>query len=163
MTLTSLDIVAARARHAEWLTAVRPQFLGTDQEEGPGCVSVHAACHPLLLQRVLPTLPVIPGADDPDESHDEADWHANASKAAHEKAPAVKEGWQPQTVNFEVPAGVSVAAVTGPNTGACTWLLHHHGLCIPCGHAAMACAAQHVMLKWRSRHPHSFFLHAAAG
>ncbi|GFR51258.1 hypothetical protein Agub_g13562, partial [Astrephomene gubernaculifera] len=74
-----LDVVAARAAHACWLGAVRPEFVAAEaeEEEGEGeeegCSSSSSSCpplhlpgamHPVLMQRGLPPLPHPPSIDD---------------------------------------------------------------------------------------------------
>lgn len=59
-TVTALDLVAARAKHAAWLGAVRPVFLPQEREQGAegsgrkavtsGAIRIHGMRHPILLQ-----------------------------------------------------------------------------------------------------------------
>lgn len=111
---TTLDIAAARAKHACWLSAVQPDFL----QQSQGCVHLEAAFHPLLLQRKLAPLPAIPGLDDPDDSYDQDSSGSRAGPSAvDETQQRESREWKLQPVDFSVPARARVAAVTGPNTG----------------------------------------------
>lgn len=103
--LTALDIATARGRHAAWMSGTRPCFLSARQAGDFGCTWIHAACHPLLLQRVLPPLPAIPTDDEV-----KSEQPAASSREA-------RGAWQLQPVDLLVPPNVRVAAVTGPNTG----------------------------------------------
>lgn len=48
--ITALDVVSARARHAEWTGAVRPSFVDEEAARQHGPMSVQAMRHPILLQ-----------------------------------------------------------------------------------------------------------------
>ncbi|KAF8057679.1 NPC1 [Scenedesmus sp. PABB004] len=83
-SVTQLDLVAARAKHAAWLGAVRPEFTGDassgggagsgapgggaplDALQAPGAspLFLPGARHPLLLQAALPPLPRPPSGED---------------------------------------------------------------------------------------------------
>ncbi|GAB4822194.1 hypothetical protein N2152v2_009240 [Parachlorella kessleri] len=65
VSLTSLDIATARARHARWLGATRPAFISREQARATGLVRIPRAWHPLLLQPCLPPLPMPPTVDLP--------------------------------------------------------------------------------------------------
>jgi DNA mismatch repair protein MutS2 len=83
--VTTLDIVAARGKHAQWCQGVRPVFVGhsgssssssssngssggssSGSSDGASLSPLHmpGARHPLLLQPSLPPLPRPPSADD---------------------------------------------------------------------------------------------------
>ena len=50
-SVTALDIVAARAKHARWASATRPAFLRPGAScSADGVVSIFGMRHPLLLQ-----------------------------------------------------------------------------------------------------------------
>ena len=56
-TVTALDLVDARAKHAKWLSAVRPSFLNEEEalsasaaDSAVGALSIRGMRHPLLLQ-----------------------------------------------------------------------------------------------------------------
>ena len=115
--LTALDIAMARGRYADWMSGSHPHFVKPGAREF-GCMTVHAAQHPLLLQRALPPLPAIPGFDDasqegpmhrPDAEPDQAKQQGN-------------QLFQIQPIDLVVPPGATAAAVTGPNTGV-AWRL----------------------------------------
>lgn len=56
--MTALDVVSARARHADWTGAARPSFIDEEAAHAQQCgpMSVHAMRHPILLQvKRLPT------------------------------------------------------------------------------------------------------------
>eukprot|EP00887_Chlorella_sp_A99_P006230 scaffold3.g6230.t1 len=163
--IAALDVAVARARHAAWLGAVRPRFLGGAEAAVEGAVSIPSALHPLLLQPSLPALPLPPlppeqlqqlqqqelGPEEQQEtesltglslvpelaaaavpaflasiaisSSDSDDAGASSGEGGPAHAP-------PQPVHMVVPAGVSVVAVTGPNTGGKTASLKTLGLLV---------------------------------
>ncbi|GFH19071.1 predicted protein [Haematococcus lacustris] len=53
--VVELDVVAARAGHARWLSGVRPDLVPTVMagHDGRSLLSVPGALHPVLLERVL--------------------------------------------------------------------------------------------------------------
>lgn len=60
-TVTALDLVDARAKHAKWLSAVRPSFLPEEEADTAysatntvGALSIRGMRHPLLLQVCAP-------------------------------------------------------------------------------------------------------------
>ena len=134
--LTGLDIATARGRHAALLSAVQPQFLDPSNDAS-GCMSVHDARHPLLLQRGLSPLPNIPGQDEEDPfatDFSNREPHRASTSGRGEEQAFEQQAWRPQPVDLLVPPGVQVAAVTGPNTGgpacdcACTTATAHGAL-----------------------------------
>ena len=48
--MTALDVVSARARHADWTGAARPTFVDEEAAQQCGPMSIHAMRHPILLQ-----------------------------------------------------------------------------------------------------------------
>ena len=117
-TLTSLDIATARGAHARWMSATRP-CLSDPSSADRGCACIHAARHPLLLQRALPSLPAIPGLDEPEATTPKRAGRTAQAALQEAGSEAGQSGaWQPQPVDLLIPPAVRVAAVTGPNTGA---------------------------------------------
>lgn len=117
--LTALDIANARGRHAGWISGVRPVFLSRSAAQMSGCMAIHAARHPLLLQRGLAPLPLIPGFDEAsDPFRAEVGGH-QADKNEHQDPDQQQQPstWRPHPVDLLVPPDTTVAAVTGPNTG----------------------------------------------
>ena len=125
--LTALDIANARSRHAAWMSATRPEFVAANDRANSGCMSVLAARHPLLLQRVLSALPAIPGQDASADEFSPAQLSSRSdtisgSADSHADQQGEKAG-TPQPVDVLVPPGVRVAAVTGPNTGGAVLII----------------------------------------
>lgn len=128
--LTALDIANARGRHAGWISGVRPVFLSRSAAQMSGCMAIHAARHPLLLQRGLAPLPLIPGFDEAsDPFRAEVGGHqADKNEHQHPDQQQQPSTWRPHPVDLLVPPDTTVAAVTGPNTGGKTASLKTMGL-----------------------------------
>jgi DNA mismatch repair protein MutS2 len=152
--VAALDLAAARAAHARWLSAREPTL--TDAAAAPG-VDLRGARHPLLLAPALPPLPsgppagggaapafgpmaelaIVPGlfeavagarapAPAPRRGAPSAPASAPPLDAAA-AAPAAVRG--PVPVDLLVPPGARVALLTGPNTGGKTAALKLLGVC----------------------------------
>ncbi|KXZ48804.1 hypothetical protein GPECTOR_25g388 [Gonium pectorale] len=142
---TALDVVAARARHAAWLSGVRPHFV---DESSDLLLHVPGALHPVLMQRGLPPLPQPPSVDDNRFDRDfqaapawevrrvlqpEGPASGLAAGAAGSGDPASgaassPAGLLPRPLDLRVPAGKAVVAITGPNTGGKTVTIKAAGL-----------------------------------
>ena len=117
--MTALDLVAARARHAAWLSARRPAFTAPGQT---GSVCLPGALHPLLLEAALPSLPEPPSAEAAafDNSYMEPVQPVSPLNAVSSNSKAstpVARRPPPTTIDLTVPPGKAVVTVTGPNTG----------------------------------------------
>lgn len=58
--LVQLDIIHARARHAQWVGGVRPRFLTAEEEQEDLQVCIPGAVHPILLEQALKPTPEPP-------------------------------------------------------------------------------------------------------
>ena len=139
-----LDIATARGRHAAWMSACRPTWVNRSSTAS-GCMTLHAARHPLLLQRVLPPLPRIPGLGDaeaesmgitmsPQTLYGHSVTTLSKSVPVPQPAESQQQSWKLQPLDLLVPPGARVAVVTGPNTG------YHHGRA-----AQLCCDVLHCM------------------
>ncbi|KAK9823927.1 hypothetical protein WJX72_006408 [[Myrmecia] bisecta] len=143
----ALDAVNARAKHAEWMGACRPRFVTEGAALQCGCLSIPAARHPLLLEPCLPRLPEPPAAEvvDFDSTFDSpvgtvfpledsySGWSSGGSSERDEepsRQTATRRTSRPCPVDLRVPAAVTVATVTGPNTGGKTASLKTLGLMV---------------------------------
>ncbi|EFJ40148.1 hypothetical protein VOLCADRAFT_121755 [Volvox carteri f. nagariensis] len=136
-SVTSLDLVAARARHSRWMGATRPEF----EEFGPGASPLHVpgALHPLLMQRGLPPLPQAPSVDDNRFDRDfqaapawelrrvvVPDGPRSGELPEYGSTTAVTDGGSatvsgsssllPRPLDLRVPPGKAVVAITGGKT-----------------------------------------------
>jgi len=138
-----LDLACARAKHAAWLGAAKPVLRRINNLEGrPHQIELPGLRHPLLLEPSLGELPQPPLIGDAVAAFNSrflgrADSAPTpltfepAQKAAHKVKPP------PQAIDMQVPAQLSVVAVTGPNTGGKTASLKALGLACVMAKAGM--------------------------
>lgn len=151
--LGQLDLAAARAGHAAWLGAHPARLVvdgGSDGGDGIDsgkasdatsfeAVNLPGMQHPLLLQRYLPPLPRggKVGADEETEGWGEVAAGGTTKEGTQtDEDGGVRyvqtrgEVTEVVPVDFVVPPGTSLVAITGPNTGGKTASLKALGLAL---------------------------------
>lgn len=132
-TLGRLDLAAARASHAAWLGA-RPATLVVDGSDAEARASLPGMQHPLLLEPRLPRLPRggKVGAEEETEGweEDESDEDHADEDETNARVETRAEVRDVVPVDFVVPPGTSLVAITGPNTGGKTASLKALGLAL---------------------------------
>lgn len=168
--LAELDLAAARAEHAEWLSAKPPRLFLVDDEIGTksaDAVRLPGMQHPLLLQPRLPSLPR-GGKVGEDEEVDGWESMEDDSKtkerdprlddeALEEETPRVStrfEATDVVPVDFCPPQNTRLVAITGPNTGGKTASLKALGLALLMARAGLHLptdARETAAVPWTSR------------
>jgi len=95
LNLESLDLAFARASHAEWMNAVKPELV--DLGKCSDIFDVKNAMHPILVEGSLPPLPPTHGSG------------KNGQSCS-----------SPSPISLEIPSGIHTVIMTGPNTGGKT-------------------------------------------
>ena len=171
--LAKLDLAAARAEHADWLSAKAPRLFQVDVRDGneaaapgdaPG-VRLPGMQHPLLLQPRLFALPrggkvgedeEVDGWESGDDAAKERDAEEEET-ASEETTPRVRsraEATDVVPVDFCPPPDTRLVAITGPNTGGKTASLKALGLALLMVRAGLHLptdACETATVPWTSR------------
>ena len=173
--LADLDLAAARAEHADWLSAKAPRLFRVDNEtsgnDAAGNEARDSAAlrlpgmqHPLLLQPRLPALPRggKVGEDEEVDGWESGDDSEKAQEASEDEAlevttPRVRtraEATDVVPVDFCPPPDTRLVAITGPNTGGKTASLKALGLALLMARAGLHLptnARETAAVPWTSR------------
>ena len=173
--LADLDLAAARAEHADRLSAKAPRLFRVDNEtsgnDAAGNEARDSAAlrlpgmqHPLLLQPRLPALPRggKVGEDEEVDGWESGDDSEKAQEASEDEAlevttPRVRtraEATDVVPVDFCPPPDTRLVAITGPNTGGKTASLKALGLALLMARAGLHLptnARETAAVPWTSR------------
>ncbi|GMH36521.1 hypothetical protein BSKO_04389 [Bryopsis sp. KO-2023] len=132
-SIEQLDLVNARGRHARWMSSTRPGFLPDDGKGIKGFqLKLQGARHPILLEPSLARLPTPPSAIDAPFSSDFQTVSLDSQRVQPPTTTKTDENSEkpepPRPLNLQIPAGKSVVALTGPNTGGKTATLKALGV-----------------------------------
>ena len=170
--LAQLDLAAARAEHADWLSAKAPRLFRVDTRDGneanapgdPPALHLPGMQHPLLLQPRLFPLPrggkvgeeeEVDGWESGDDS--EKAQEASEDEALEVTTPRVRtraEATDVVPVDFCPPPDTRLVAITGPNTGGKTASLKALGLALLMARAGLHLptnARETAAVPWTSR------------
>ena len=171
--LAQLDLAAARAEHADWLSAKAPRLFRVDTRDGneanapgdPPALHLPGMQHPLLLQ---PRLFPLPRGGKVGEEEEVDGWESGADAAeaqdaeeeetaSEETTPRVRtraEATDVVPVDFCPPPDTRLVAITGPNTGGKTASLKALGLALLMARAGLHLptdARETAAVPWTSR------------
>ena len=173
--LADLDLAAARAEHADWLSAKAPRLFRVGNETSGNAAAGNEARdsaalrlpgmqHPLLLQPRLPALPRggKVGEDEEVDGWESGDDSEKAQEASEDEAlevttPRVRtraEATDVVPVDFCPPPDTRLVAITGPNTGGKTASLKALGLALLMARAGLHLptdARETAAVPWTSR------------
>ena len=146
--LTQLDIISARAKHAAWVGATRPMFVGWEGGTEGILLRFEGALHPILMEPSLPPLPsmidfvewssasngstsLIPElmaakTPSPLQAYGMPSPSSPTEDNREEEGREIKE--TPRPIDITISHDTRVVAVTGPNTGGKTASLKTLGL-----------------------------------
>ena len=126
--LANVDLAAARASHAEWLGASAPTLADPDDDDrAPALPGMR---HPLLLEPSLAPLPRggKVGAEETTQGWEEDGEVESDDESSESSESSAASASTVVPVDFVVPAGASLVAITGPNTGGKTASIKALGL-----------------------------------